>query len=135
MATHGSIGEYRPDVEEWLAYAELLEHYFAANEVADRGKKGAILLSVCGPSTYGLIHCLVSPQKARDLSYTEIVEMVNRYYNLRPAAVVQWFKFNSRTRQPGEMVAAYVAELRKLSEFCELQTPLTKYFVTALCGE
>ena len=124
MATHGSIGEYRSDVEEWSAYAERLEHYFAANEVADGGKKRAILLSVCGPSTYGLIRSLVSPQKATDFSYTEIVEKVNRYYNPRPSAVVQRFKFNSRSCQPGETVAAYVAELRKLSEFCEFADTL-----------
>ena len=126
MATHSSIGEYRPNLEVWSAYAERLEHYFATNEVADGGKKRVILHSVCRPSTYGLIRSLVAPQKATDFSYTEIVEKVNRHYNSRPSAVVQWFKFNSRTHQPGETVAAYVAELRKLSEFREFADTLDK---------
>ena len=66
MATHDSIGEYCPDVEVWLAYAKRLEHYFAANKVADGSKKSAIHLSVCRPSTYGLICILASLLKATD---------------------------------------------------------------------
>ena len=66
MATHDSIGEYCPDVEVWLVYAERLEHYFAANKVVDGSKKSAIHLSVCRPSTYGLIRILASPLKATD---------------------------------------------------------------------
>lgn len=113
MAMHGSIGEYRPDVEVCLAYTEQLEHYFTTNEVADRSKKRMILLSICGPLIYGLIRSLTSPQKATDFLNMEIVEKVNRQYNLHPLAVVQRFKFNLWTHQPGETVAAYVAELRR----------------------
>ena len=120
MAMHSSIGEYHPNVEEWSAYAERLEHCFIANEVVDGGNKRTILLSVL----LGLIHSLVSSQKAPDFLFTEIMEKVNRYHNLRPLAVVQWFKFNLLTRRPGEMVAAYVVELRKLSEFCEFADTL-----------
>ena len=119
MAKHGSIGEFRQEVEEWSAYAERLEYYFAANDVAAGDKKRAILLSVCGPSTYVLIRSLVAPQKPTEFSFEDLVEKVNKYHNPRPSAVVQRFKFNSRTRQSGETVAAYVAELKKLSEFCE----------------
>ena len=31
---------------------------------------------------------------------------------------MQRFRFNSRARQPGESVAAYIAELKRLSEHC-----------------
>ena len=91
MATHGSIGEYRPDAEEWSAYTERLGHYFAANDVGTEAKKKAILLSVCGPSTYGLIHSLVALQKADEFSYEYLMEKVARHYNPRPSAVVQRF--------------------------------------------
>ena len=106
MAMQGSIGQYCLDVEVWLAYADRLVHYFVANEVANGSKKRGILLSACGPSTYGLIRNLASSQKATDFWYMVIVEKVNRHYYLRPLAVVQWFKFNSQTHQPGETVAA-----------------------------
>ena len=119
MAKHGSIGSYKQEVEEWPAYAECLQHYFTANDVTNGDKKRAILLSICGPETYGLIRSLVQPKKPTEFSYTQLVKKVKKHYNPRPPAIVQRFKFNSLKRQPGETVAHYVAELRKLTEYCE----------------
>ena len=49
MAAHyGRLTEFDRGVEEWVTYIERLEQYFAANEIADNGKKRAILLSACG---------------------------------------------------------------------------------------
>ena len=36
----------------------------------------------------------------------------------RPSLIVERFTFHSRNRKDGESVAAYVAELRKLTEHC-----------------
>ena len=119
MAKHGSIGEYKSEIEEWPAYAERLQHYFTANDVTNGDKKRAILLSVCGAGTYGLIRSLVQPKKPTEFSYSQLVEKVKKHYNPRPSAIVQRFKFNSLKRQPGETVAHYVAELRKLTEYCD----------------
>ena len=118
MATHGSIGEFDGSAEGWTTYIERLECYFAANDVADAGKRRAILLACCGSATYGLIHSLATPNKPTAVPYQELVDLVQTHYNPRPSLIVQRFKFNSRTQQPGESVASYVAELRKLSEHC-----------------
>ena len=124
MAKHGSVGEYRPETEDWTVYAERVGHYFTANDITNDSKKRAIFLSMCGPSTYGLIRSLVAPKTANDHLYTELVELVKKHYNRRPSAITQRFKFNSRVRQPGETVAEYVAELRKLSEHCDFKDTL-----------
>lgn len=39
---------------------------------------------------------------------------------------MQRFRFNSRSRKPGESVAAYVAELRRLAEHCNYGDTLDK---------
>ena len=44
--------------------------------------------------------------------------MLTGHYSPRPTEVMQRFRFNSRARKEGESVAEYVAELRKLAEFC-----------------
>ena len=87
-------------------------------------KKRAIFLSVCGPSTYGLIRSLVAPKTATDYSYTELVELAKKHSNPRPSAITQRFKFNSRVRQPGETVAEYVAALHQLSKHCNFNDTL-----------
>ena len=35
-----------------------------------------------------------------------------------PSIIVQRFKFNSRSRQPGENVSTYLSELRSIAEVC-----------------
>ena len=117
MAAHyGRLTEFDRGVEEWVTYIERLEQYFAANEIADNGKKRAILLSACGAATYRLIRTLVSPSKPGEKSFTEIVKLVSDHHNPKPSAIMQRFKFNCRIR---ESVAEYVTSLRHLAEHCE----------------
>ena len=64
MATHGSVGEFNPDREDWISYTERLTQYFVANGISEEGvKRKAILLSSCGAATYQLIRNLVAPKK------------------------------------------------------------------------
>ena len=44
--------------------------------------------------------------------------VLTEHYNPQPSEVMQRFRFNSRSRKAGETVAAYVADLRRLAEFC-----------------
>ena len=46
----GVIGDVAPfsGKEEWIDYAERLEHYFIANDITDVAKKRAILLNAAG---------------------------------------------------------------------------------------
>ena len=46
------------------------------------------------------------------------------WYAIPPSAVVQRFHFNSRIQKDGEKVGQFVAELRRLSEFCEFGSTL-----------
>ena len=118
MAIHRSIGEFDGSAEGWISYIERLECYFAANDVTQAGKRRAILLTCCGAATYGLIRSLAAPNKPTDVSYQELVDLVHNHLNATPSLIVQRFKFNSRTQQPGESIASYVAEIRRLSEHC-----------------
>ena len=111
MATHGTIGEYDHSNEDWISYCERLEHYFAANDVNNASKQRAILLSVCGATTYQLIRNLVAPAKPVDKSFRELVTLVKEHHTSPPSVTVQRFNFNSRSQKDGETVAQFVAEL------------------------
>ena len=119
MATHGSVGEFAPGKETWLSYAERLEQYFLANDVQAQEKKRAILLSLCGASTYQLIRNLVSPQKPSEKTFDELVKLVQEHHQLPPSVTVQRFAFHSCNRKNGESIADFVAHLRELSEHCQ----------------
>ena len=127
MATHGSVSEFNSAQEDWRhSYAERLEQYFAANDVKDEEKMRVILLSVCGPSTYRLMRNLCAPAKPTKKSYAQLVKLVADHFNPRPSVIVQRFQFNSRYRKPGESIATFIAELQRLTEFCDFGPSLSE---------
>ena len=135
MATHGSIDEFRNAQEDWHSYVERLQQYFVANDVKTTDKQRAVLLSCVGGATYQLIRNLLAPDKPTDKSFAEIVEAVQRHHQPKPSEIVQRFQFHSRTRNRGESVSAYVAELRKLSEHCNFGETLNDMLRDRLvCG-
>ena len=124
MATHGTIGEFEREREDWPAYCERLEQYFVANDVEDAGKQRAILLSVCGSTTYQLIRNLVAPAKPTERTFGELVKLVNEHLTPPPSVTMQRFKFHSRSQKEGETLSQFVAELRRLSEHCNFEASL-----------
>ena len=124
MAKRGCVGEFFPEREQWDTYVERLQNYFVANDIGAEAKKRAILLSICGVTTYQFIRNLSTPTKPSDLSYEDLVKLVREHFHPRRSEIVQHFHFNSRVRQSNETIAAFVAELRKLSEFCNFRDKL-----------
>ena len=118
MATYGKIDSYEDD-EDWCQYVERLEAYFEANDIDASEKQRAILLSVCGGKMYKLIRDLVAPALPKEKTYKEITDLVKAHKNPVPSAILQRFRFHSPMRQAGESVAAFVAELRHLTEHCK----------------
>ena len=137
MATknaHG-IGEFDSTREDWTSYTERLAQYFVANDITDAGKKRAILLSACGPSTYQLIRNLASPTKPAEKSYDDLVKLVSDHLHPTPTVACQRYNFNTRKQKEGESIAEYVAELRRIAEHCKYDAMLEEMLRDKLmCG-
>ena len=69
---HRHLSEFDSNVEEWTVYVERLENYLVVNDIEDNRKKRAVLLSVCGPSTYCLIRNIVAPEKPASKEYGDL---------------------------------------------------------------
>ena len=111
-------------IEDWTSYEERFRLFFEANDIKDNGKQLAIFLTTCGAATYKLLRSLAAPKKPADVSLTELWKLAAEHYHPQPSLAVQRFRFNSRICQAGESVAAYVAELRQLSEHCDFDDTL-----------
>ena len=131
----GEIDEFNPDLEEWSLYVERLEHFFEANGIVGEDnatKRRSSFLSVIGPGPYKLLRSLLMPDRPTNKNLTEVLK---KHYNPPLSKVMQRFRFNSRSRKAGESVAAYVADLRRLAEFCNFRTTLNKMIRDRLvCG-
>ena len=89
-------------------------------------KRRSTFLSVVGPSSYKLLRSILAPVKPSEKTFEELTEVLKTHYNPPPSEVMQRFRFNTRSRKPGESVATYVAELRRLAEFCDYGVTLDK---------
>jgi hypothetical protein len=118
-ATVGTLSEFVELDGDWIEYVERLEHFFLANNIVGAERKRSILLSACGAKTYKLIRNLATPRKPGELSFEELVKLVQEHHNPRPSVIVQRFKFHTHSRKAEVSVATFVAELRQLSEYCE----------------
>ena len=118
IATIGRIQEFDSSKEEWPQYVERLGHFFTANGITTADRKKAVLLTVIGPTTYQLLRSLIAPDKPGNQSYANIVETLTNHFRPTPSEIIERYKFHSRFRKPGESVATYVSELRRLTEFC-----------------
>ena len=60
-----------------------------------------------------------SSKKAWRYTFNELIQLVNNHQNPKRNIIAERFKFYSKTRQPNETIANFVAELRRLSEHCD----------------
>jgi hypothetical protein len=59
LATIGSLPPFDPKNQEWEDYCEIMEHFFAANEIADAAMQKSIPTSVVGAQMYSLMRNLL----------------------------------------------------------------------------
>lgn len=69
-------------------YIERVDHFFAANEIANTDRKKSAFLAVIGMTTYMLVRNLVSPAKPGEKSYNELVKALKDHFNPTPSETV-----------------------------------------------
>ena len=125
MGSFGRIEEFNNEEESFSSYSERMAQYFIANDITDDGKKRAIFLSVVGAKTYNLLRTLLHPSKPSDSTFDTLVKKLEEHFNPKPSPIVQRCKFNTCFRKQGQTVADFIAELRKLSEYCDYGSSLS----------
>ena len=124
MATHGKIGEFDPENDDWELYAERVKFYFEAHGITNADKRRAILLTAMGNKSYKLLRSLVAPNPLTDKTFDELVKVMKDHQKPTPSVIVQRHKFDTRDRQPNESVAEFLAKLREIAQYCEFKETL-----------
>ena len=89
-------------------------------------KKKAALLSIIGTKTYNLLRGLTSPQKPKDISYDQIVEILEGHLSPTPLEIAERFRFYKRCQSPSENVNTFLATIKKLTEHCNFEEFLSQ---------
>ncbi|XP_026725610.1 uncharacterized protein LOC113492342 [Trichoplusia ni] len=113
----GKIGAFDVSKDNWGTYVDRLDQYFIANNVKSE-LKIATLITVVGNSAYELMVNLCTPVKPATKTYDELVAVMKGHLNPKPSMLAERFKFRQRIQKPGENVATYFSELKRLSKDC-----------------
>jgi hypothetical protein len=69
------------------------------------------------------------------VSYEDIVKKVKEHFNLKPSKIMEQFNCNSCVHLSGENIATFVAEIRHLTEHCEIGDSLEDRLLDRfICG-
>ena len=117
-AVIGSMREFNPESEKISAYLERMTIYFSANDIAE-AKQAAVLLTVIGPQTYSLLRSLTAPDLPHDKAYAALSALLKSHFEPKPLVIAERFHFHRRNQRGDESTAIFVAELRRLSAYCE----------------
>ncbi len=82
----------RRSIQLWktglATYIEMVNFYFAANDITADAKKRAIFLASCGTATFKLAHSLVEDGKLDRVPFEAICKLLQDYYEPQPSAIV-----------------------------------------------
>ncbi|XP_064470140.1 uncharacterized protein LOC135384888 [Ornithodoros turicata] len=113
----GRISEFNEGMS-WSTWIKRLTFYCEANLIATPEKKRAVLLTMCGESTYETLKALVAPQLPSEVSYSDIVRCLAEHFDPKPSELLSRFKFHQRNQAPTETIADYVTALRAIARDC-----------------
>ena len=129
------------DIESYL---ERLEMHFLANDIADNEgnatKRKAILLSSIGADAYRILKDICFPAVPTEKTYADLASELKKHFKPKRLAVAERFRFNTVQQQQGQTIAKFVAQLKKLSTYCEytgdqLKESLRDRFICGLRSE
>ena len=133
MASHvlGSVGEFDPNSEIFTVYCERLEQFFVANNIghcpadaspetitaADK-RKVAVMISIIGKDTYGVLRDLCSPGNPKDKTFKELCEILQQHFKPKRLEVAESYRFHRCFQEENESISEYSARLRHLASTC-----------------
>ncbi|XP_073960959.1 uncharacterized protein [Choristoneura fumiferana] len=121
----GRLSEFNVKSGQWSSYIDRLDMFFEVNKVTDNLKLPTLIATV-GDDAYELLVNLASPKKPSELSYTDAVELLRQHLQPTPSSLAERYRFRQKRQEPGEDVASYVAELKKLARYCKFASNLNE---------
>ncbi|XP_065361993.1 uncharacterized protein LOC135955568 [Calliphora vicina] len=125
-------------LNKWSVFQFQLEQFFVANDVADDGKKKAILLTSLTEGSYILLENLLSPTKldSATATFSLCISAMKTHFKAPSCGFAERFKFYSATKSPCETTNEWAVRVRTLAAQCEfgniLSTVVRDKFIMGL---
>ena len=73
------------------------------------------------PRRTGYCKAYMAPRALKEKTLDEIRKFLKSHFEPTPSVIAERYRFHRRDQTPGETIAAYVAELRKLTTHCKFE--------------
>ncbi|XP_063391394.1 uncharacterized protein K02A2.6-like [Cydia fagiglandana] len=119
----GKLQPFDPSADDWALYVDRLEQYFIVNSVTD-ALKVPTLITVMGSASYELLVTLCTPDKPSTKKFEVLKELMTNHLQPKRSIMAERYKFRQRIQKKGESLAVYVADLKKMTQYCDFKTEL-----------
>jgi hypothetical protein len=89
----GRIQQFNPEVIGWDLYAEQVALFWEANDIDDKAKRRAVLLTSIGSEAYGVLKNLTAPAKPAQKTLADVLKLLKKHYAPRPNPIVKRQEF------------------------------------------
>ncbi|XP_061714493.1 uncharacterized protein LOC133523008 [Cydia pomonella] len=134
----GKMDAFDRHKDNWATYIDRLEQYFIVNEVQE-DRRVPLLITAMGADSYELLVTLCTPTKPSEKTYSELVKLMLNHLQPRPSVLAERYKFRQRKQSKHESIADFIADLQRLTKYCDFGTwlddSLRDQFVCGLYNE
>lgn len=124
MATFfGNLPIFDAKDHEWQIFLDRLNQFIKLNKIPE-DNKCAVLLTHLADETYRLARNLVHPRKLEEVSFSDLVTLLNGHFTPKRSTFVDRARFYEATRADGESIEDWAARLRGLAVYCGFGTEL-----------
>ncbi|CDW59346.1 zf-CCHC domain containing protein, partial [Trichuris trichiura] len=111
-------------IDGWEDWIERLGFFPEANNLPVACLR-SLLFTHCRPALYRLVKEAVAPEKPDTKSFDELVQAIRTRFDPIPGVYPARAEFYSRKQLPGESVATFMANLRRLAGRCQFEAAPT----------
>lgn len=124
-----AIPQFDDTVDTWNAFKIRLEAFFEGNDLIDttsEKKRRALLISALSTRTITVLSSRCVPQKLNELTYSEVVQLLNDHFDPKPNEIAQSYKFFTRNQLPEESVTDFIVAVRRVADSCNFGQALDR---------
>ncbi|XP_055922719.1 uncharacterized protein K02A2.6-like, partial [Eupeodes corollae] len=137
--TSSSVREFRPHVDSWENWCELLDSHFLESAVTEDNMKVAILIKSIGLEAYGLLKDLCDPVLPSKKPFNELKDLLDTQYSIPVIVFRERRTFLEAKKSDTETASQWFARLKKLAKDCKFGQQLDAFvlnkFITGFEGK
>lgn len=122
----GNIEPFLEGSDDYAEYLERIDCIMELNKITEAKDQGNFLISVCGGDLYSIIKACAAPKKPTELTYSEVKDLLKKYFDPAVSTIAERFKFYGRQQSPDETISNYIVEIKSMSKNCKFETFLSE---------